>query len=81
MAETVDKIYTGYGDAPRGPSQDRIAKEGKAYLDKNFPQLDSIKSATVIFPEPTAAPARKAAPATKTGAPAPKKAAEPAKKQ
>jgi len=45
--------------------------------DKNFPQLDSIKSATVIFPEgppPAPAPAaKKAAPsATKTGAPATK---------
>jgi hypothetical protein len=24
--------------------------EGKAYLDKNFPNLDRIKSATVISP-------------------------------
>jgi peptidyl-prolyl cis-trans isomerase A (cyclophilin A) len=78
MTEVVDKIYSGYGDGAdmggRGPTQDLITKQGKPYLDKNFPQLDSIKSATVIFPEGPAAPAtaKKAAPAaTKTGAPAP----------
>jgi peptidyl-prolyl cis-trans isomerase A (cyclophilin A) len=60
--DVVLNIYSGYGERPE---QDRIQSQGKAYLDKNFPQLDSIKSATVIFPEPTAAPApKKAAPAT-----------------
>jgi peptidyl-prolyl cis-trans isomerase A (cyclophilin A) len=88
--DVVDKLYSGYGDSPemgtggRGPTQDRITKEGKPYLDKNFPNLDSIKSATIIFPESTA-PATKAAPkaAPKTGAPAAKAApkAAPAKKQ
>jgi peptidyl-prolyl cis-trans isomerase A (cyclophilin A) len=75
MAEVVDKIYSGYGEGSdmggRGPTQGRITKEGKPYLDKNFPLLDSIKSAVVIFPEgPVAPAAKKAAPATKTGAPA-----------
>jgi peptidyl-prolyl cis-trans isomerase A (cyclophilin A) len=45
--EVVDQLYTGYGDAPRGPDQGRIGAEGKAYLDKNFPMLDSIKSAKI----------------------------------
>jgi peptidyl-prolyl cis-trans isomerase A (cyclophilin A) len=99
--DVVDKLYSGYGDGAdmggRGPLQDRITKEGKAYLDKNFPQLDSIRSATVIFPEGPVAPAKAApkagAPATKTGTPATKTgtptapakkadpAAAPAKKQ
>jgi hypothetical protein len=39
----------------RGPSQAQTTNLGKPYLDKNFPLLDSIKSATVIFPEPAAA--------------------------
>jgi len=71
--EIVDQLYAGYGEAPQ---QDRIAKEGKAYLDKNFPKLDSIKTATVIFPAPAAPAAKKSAP----GAPkaAPKTAAPPA---
>lgn len=95
METVVDKLYSGYGEGAdmggKGPTQGRLAAEGKPYLDKNFPQLDSIKSATVIFPEgpPPPAPATKkaapaatktgtAAPATKTTPPAaPKKAADP----
>ncbi|HET7842133.1 MAG TPA: peptidylprolyl isomerase [Terriglobia bacterium] len=56
----VDKLYSGYGDAPpggSGPDQSRITNEGKAYLDKEFPKLDSIKSAT-IEPEPAAKSAK-----------------------
>jgi peptidyl-prolyl cis-trans isomerase A (cyclophilin A) len=80
--EIVDQLYSGYGEAP---VQERITKEGKAYLDKNFPKLDSIKTATVVFPAPPATPAKKAAAPAKTGAPAtsaPKAAtpAAPAKK-
>jgi peptidyl-prolyl cis-trans isomerase A (cyclophilin A) len=48
--KVVDKLYAGYGDEPprgRGPSQTRIINEGKAYLDQEFPKLDSIKSATI----------------------------------
>jgi peptidyl-prolyl cis-trans isomerase A (cyclophilin A) len=84
--EIVEQLYSGYGDDPsmggHGPSQDRIAKEGKAYLDKSFPKLDSIKTATVTFPESAAPAAKKAAPAAKTGAPPAKSAAPapPAKK-
>jgi peptidyl-prolyl cis-trans isomerase A (cyclophilin A) len=79
--EVVDQIYSGYGDMQEqgghGPSQQRTQREGKAYLDKNFPNLDSIKSATIISGEP-AAPEPKAAP--KTAAPAVKKAAPVQKK-
>jgi peptidyl-prolyl cis-trans isomerase A (cyclophilin A) len=48
--EVVDKIHTGYGEgAPRGngPEQGRLQAEGNAYLLKNFPKLDYIKSATI----------------------------------
>jgi len=45
--DVVDKLFSGYGDPPRGPDQGRIAAEGKAYLDKNFPMLDSIKTARI----------------------------------
>jgi peptidyl-prolyl cis-trans isomerase A (cyclophilin A) len=48
--DVVDKIYTGYGEgAPRGkgPEQGRIQAEGNAYLMKEFPRLDYIKSATI----------------------------------
>jgi peptidyl-prolyl cis-trans isomerase A (cyclophilin A) len=66
--DVVKGLYSGYGEMAeqpggRGPSQQLTTNEGKPYLDKNFPLLDSIKSATVIFPEPVA-PAAKKAPAT-----------------
>ena len=43
--------------------QDEITNKGKAYLDTNFPKLDSIKTATIVAPAgaPAAAPAHKAA--------------------
>jgi len=48
----VENLYSGYGEGSdmggRGPTQGRIAAEGKPYLDKNFPKLDSIKSATIV---------------------------------
>ncbi len=49
--EVMDSLYTGYGEgAPRGqgPTQDRITKEGEAYLAKEFPRLDQIKRATIV---------------------------------
>jgi peptidyl-prolyl cis-trans isomerase A (cyclophilin A) len=49
--DIVDKINGEYGEgAPRGrgPDQGRIQMEGNAYLKKDFPNLDYIKSATVL---------------------------------
>ncbi len=48
--EVVEKFYSGYGEgAPQGqgPDQGRITKEGKAYLEMNFPSLDSVKTAAI----------------------------------
>jgi len=61
----VESLYTGYGEgAPQGagPAQDQIEKLGKPYLDKGFPNLDSIKTATVVGAAAPAAPAKKPAP-------------------
>ncbi|MGA2851518.1 MAG: peptidylprolyl isomerase [Terracidiphilus sp.] len=58
--DVVEKLYAGYGQTP---DQGRIQAEGKPYLDKEFPLLDSIKLARIVVPTPVAKkPA--AAPAT-----------------
>ena len=49
--DVVDKINSEYGEgAPggNGPAQDRVQGEGNAYLKKDFPNLDYIKSATIV---------------------------------
>jgi peptidyl-prolyl cis-trans isomerase A (cyclophilin A) len=43
--DVVDKIYSGYGEQP---DQGAITAQGKAYLDKNFPRLDRILTATIV---------------------------------
>jgi formylglycine-generating enzyme required for sulfatase activity/cyclophilin family peptidyl-prolyl cis-trans isomerase len=48
--DVVDGFYSGYGEgAPsgRGPQQGRIQREGNAYLEKDFSNLDHIKKATL----------------------------------
>jgi peptidyl-prolyl cis-trans isomerase A (cyclophilin A) len=49
--DVVDSINGEYGEgAPngRGPEQGRIQMEGNAYLKRDFPNLDYIKSATLL---------------------------------
>jgi peptidyl-prolyl cis-trans isomerase A (cyclophilin A) len=45
--DVVKKLHSGYGEKP---DQGAITSQGKAYLDKNFPNLDSIKTAVIISP-------------------------------
>ncbi len=55
--DVVEKLYSGYGEgAPqgRGPDKGRITSEGRAYLERGFPNLDVIKTARIV---PGAAPA------------------------
>jgi peptidyl-prolyl cis-trans isomerase A (cyclophilin A) len=57
--EVVDKLYNGYGEgAPdgHGPDQNMIGNRGHVYLEKSFPKLDVIKTATLVT---AAAPATK----------------------
>ena len=59
--DTVDKLYASYGEgAPEGhgPNQALIGSRGRAYLEKYFPKLDTISSASIAPPAPAAAPAK-----------------------
>lgn len=47
----VDSLHDGYGEGPprgRGPSQDSIRRQGNAYLEREFPELDWVRSARVV---------------------------------
>jgi len=66
--DVVEKLYPGYGQTP---DQGRIQAEGKPYLDKEFPLLDSVKIARIVVPPPAAKPPATAKPAVT--APAAKK--------
>lgn len=51
MTQVVDSLYAGYGEGGprgRGPDQDRIAAEGNAYLEREFPRLDQVREARVV---------------------------------
>ena len=59
--DVVDKLNGEYGEgAPggRGPNQMRVQSEGNAYLKKDFPRLDYIKSATLLPADEAAKPAK-----------------------
>ena len=49
--QVVDKLFSGYGEAApqgHGPDQNRLQKEGNAYLARYFPKLDYIKKAAIV---------------------------------
>src|SRR5262245_6519886 len=48
--DVADKLYKDYGEGPprgKGVDQTRFQTEGNAYLAKEFPRLDYIKTATI----------------------------------
>ncbi len=52
--EVVDSLYSDYGEgAPAGigPDQTRIQFEGNEYLEREYPELDAIKTATIVEAE------------------------------
>jgi len=49
--DVVDSLHSGYGEgAPRGrgPDQGRIQREGNAYLEREFPELDWVRAARIV---------------------------------
>lgn len=48
----IDQIYSGYGESAgggvRGGKQGPIEEGGNEYLERNFPQLDFIKTARIV---------------------------------
>lgn len=49
--DVIDSLYSGYGEgAPRGrgPDQGRMQAEGNTYLKAEFPELDYLKSASIV---------------------------------
>lgn len=47
----VDSLYQGYGEGGTpggGPDQEQMEKQGKPYIDKGWPKLDTIKRANLI---------------------------------
>jgi peptidyl-prolyl cis-trans isomerase A (cyclophilin A) len=75
--KVVEMFYDQYGDNA-GIDQDQIEKTGKPYLDKSFPKLDVIKTATIISPVPTpTAPVHHTPAATGTAKPKPAAAPKP----
>jgi len=47
--DAVDKLYSGYADAPT-QDQAQMMAQGNAYLEKAWPKLDGVESATVALP-------------------------------
>lgn len=60
----IDSLYMGYGDGPPGgfgPDQGMIMQEGNAYLERQFPKLDFIRTARLLIDSAiTTAPAASA---------------------
>jgi peptidyl-prolyl cis-trans isomerase A (cyclophilin A) len=67
--EVVEKFYSGYGG---DPDQGALQQMGKAYLDKNMPKVDLIKTAVIVPLVPPAPAATKSTAAKSTTAPATK---------
>jgi peptidyl-prolyl cis-trans isomerase A (cyclophilin A) len=49
--EVLDRLYSGYGDAAptgKGPIMTPYYAEGNAYLERQFPRLDYMKTAKIV---------------------------------
>ncbi len=46
--DVAKKFYAGYGRGVPGPDQGRLQAEGNAYLERDFPELDYVKKASIL---------------------------------
>jgi len=53
--KVLDRLYSGYGDQTT-PHQPEMQTQGNAWLDKNYPKLDEIRTAEVSNEENPALP-------------------------
>jgi peptidyl-prolyl cis-trans isomerase A (cyclophilin A) len=53
----VERLYSGYGESTTN-RQGEIMQNGGAFLEKNFPRLDKIKTATIVSPAAAPVPAK-----------------------
>lgn len=56
--QAIENLYSGYGETTTN-DQTNITNGGKAYLERKYPKLDVIQTATVTSPAP-AAPSHRA---------------------
>src|SRR4029077_7111744 len=61
--KVVEMFYDQYGDTA-GPDQGKVEKQGKPYLDKGWPKLATLKTATRL-PSPPPPASNPATPAKK----------------
>lgn len=64
----VDSLYQGYGESGTpggGPDQEQMEQQGKPYIDKGWPKLDSIIRASLYTAPPAPAPTKTASPASR----------------
>jgi peptidyl-prolyl cis-trans isomerase A (cyclophilin A) len=47
--QVIENLYSGYGETTTN-DQDNITNGGKAYLERKYPKLDIIKTATIASP-------------------------------
>jgi homoserine O-acetyltransferase len=51
--DVVDRLYAGYGEnaggGMRGGKQEPLLRGGNRYLDRNYPRLDRLRRASVVF--------------------------------
>jgi hypothetical protein len=72
----VQQLYSQYGESS-GMDQENITKGGEKYLAQKWPNLDTIKSASLIGAAAAPAPAHKAASGTAAKPATPKPATTP----